>query len=203
MLDEMKLFERVNRMIDTKNGILNESYTPFAGNVAVQIFVRSKYGGGGRGGNVSIHDCTVKIIIDGANVIELPVPVYPYSNIPSEKIRALYKNATKELPNLLNQNIVNSILSFIYDNQMWIRALWESKDGERGRIGSIPYDYLQSAILSSKYIGLSLSPKSARELEDDKEEIVKYVRKQLKDDSIQIDFGSVRGSAPKHKKKRR
>lgn len=203
MLDEMKLFEHVNRMIGAKNGVMNESYTPFAGHETVQLFVRSKYGGGGRGGNTSIHDCTVKIIIVGRNEnIELPVPVYPYTNIPSAKIEKKYNDAIKAMNRILGQQMANSILSFVYDNQMWLRALWEAKDVERGKIGSIPYNYLQDEISSSKYMGLSLTPKTEKELDEDKKEITKYVRKQLKDDSIQIDFGSVRADDSKHKKKR-
>lgn len=128
--------------------------------------------------------------------------MYTYTNIPVKKINDRYSNAVTELTKATNPVIANSVLSFIYDNQMWLRALWESKDGERGRVGSILYDYLEHEITSTKYIDTTSKPKSAKELDADKEEITKYVRKQLKDDSIQLDFGSVKEDDKKRKKKR-
>lgn len=206
MLDEMKLFEQVNKMIDTKNGVLNEDYIPFGGRVEVRLFIRSKYGGGGRNGNASSHDCTVKIIIKinefKKSNIEFPVPVYSYTDIPVKRLHDMYDTATTKLEDTTNSIIANSVLSFIYDNQMWLRALWERKDAERGRVGSVIYNYLEREIRSTKYIGATLEPKSMKELEEDQKEITKYVRKQLKDDSIQLDFGSVKEDDKKRKKKR-
>ena len=87
---------------------------------------------------------------------------------------------------------------FIYDNQMLIVAIWFNTDE---KITSILMDRAKSALIDMEYYSNKSirGPKSQEELDKDKIELNKYVRKELNDPSIELDFGKQKMSKEEKK----
>ena len=216
MLDEMKLFEHVNRMIGAKNGVMNEIFLPFPTKrseyeslqngvntkTKISIFVRAKYSEGGSSGKSSKHDCTVKVKYGQTSKaeVEVRVPVYAYDDIPlcdKGEIDASIKNLEKQG----GKSISRIVMSFIYDNQMWLRALWHSQSEAYG-VGKLMVDYLENKIHDVDYTNVEILRKSESALESDREEVIEYVKTHLGDGAGKPEFGSKQQASRKNKRKK-
>ena len=216
MLDEMKLFEQVNKMIDTKNGILDEIFLPFPTKrseyeslqndtntkTKITIFVRTKFSEGGSSGKPSKHDCTVKVKYGQTSDsnVDVRVPVYAYDDVPSYD-RGDVDASIKKLTNTCGKSISRVVMSFIYDNQMWLRALWHSQSEAYGT-GKLIIDYLRNKIRDTDYVNTGISRKSEDALESDRKEVIEYVRANLGDGTDKLEFGSKQQISSKRKKKK-
>lgn len=159
---------------------------PYAKNKTISILVRTKTGGGGKAGNSSKHGCSIKATIEGSSYL-FPVPTKSYNDLKQTDKTLSILNDTKS--KLSNRVAFNTIMSFIYDNQMAIIALWFS-DGERTKIGDAIIDYLNNQLSSNDYTKLKLKAKDQTELNHDKDMVTKYVQEKLKDTTTVLYFGA-------------
>lgn len=189
MLDEQKIFNVIENFIN------EVSYTIPAKKKSehpIIVILRSKAGGGGQAGSSSAHSCSIKVKVgSGKQTTGYPliVPNIPFSQF---KIDAKKIGSKEYLKDHISDNeSYAAIIGFVYDNQMAIIAYWNAIGGERGKVGKELEMFIKAKLSNNNYHDKKFSvPKNQNELNADKEEIIAYVRKQLKDDTISIDFGS-------------
>ena len=138
------------------------------------------------------HSTSVKITIkndDDKNKRDytIPVPTKAYStlrnNAPAIVKLEEFMDAPK-VPYKIKQNV----RSFIYDNQMAIIAYWY-QDTSDSIVSNILERYLIDTMIEGKY-KQTTNAKSADELEQDKEMLTNYVRKECQDDAVVLYFGA-------------
>lgn len=92
---------------------------------------------------------------------------------------------------------VNKIaVRFIFDNQMLIAAYWFTTDK---RCIEVLRRLAKQKLIDNNYAKNNVKAKSQEELDKDKQELNEYVRKELDDSSIELDFGKQK--MPKEEKK--
>lgn len=189
MLDAEKIFHMFN---DQLNEISYVIPAKKKNEHPVTINIRTKLGGGGKAGASSMHSCSIKIKIgSGRNIVEYPliVPTIPFSQF---KIDPNKVGSKEYLKNHLNNNdVYDTVIGFVHDNQMAILAYWNEAGGERSAVGKAIETYIKAKISVNNYRDKTFRiPKEQDSLDTDKKEIITYVRKQLKDDTIDIKFES-------------
>ena len=135
------------------------------------------------------HSTSVKITTDNEDEGDytIPIPTKAYStlrhNAPAIVRMEEFINESKS-PSKIKQ----VVRSFIYDNQMAIIAYWY-QDTSNSTVSNILERYLIDKMVEGKYKQI-INAKSADELEQDKEMLTNYVRKECQDDTIILHFGS-------------
>lgn len=189
MLDTKKIFHMFNNQ-------LNEiSYTIPAkkkNEHPVTINIRTKAGGGGRAGMQSVHSCSIKVKIgSGRNVVECPliIPTVPFSQFKIDPNKVGSKEYLRN--HLSNSDAYDAVIGFVHDNQIAILAYWYASGGERSGIGKVIEAYIKAKISANDYRDRTFRiSKEQDELDADKKGLITHVRKQLKDDTIDIKFES-------------
>ena len=152
------------------------------GKVKKQILVRSAKEGA-YSNTISQHAPTIKIKSENGSK-ENPVKV-PLIQIDELSSGDFYTSLNK-----FSSSEQKFIKSFIYENQMYILAIWFNLDD---RVNALLQELLRNKInldIRNKLYTKRLNPKTRDELEKDKEDIIKYVRNKLKDDKVIISFNS-------------
>lgn len=140
------------------------------------------------------HSTSVKITfsnkeIDNDSIKEytLPVPTKAYNTLRNNAPAIVKMEEFMDKARLSNK-IKQYIRSYIYDNQMAIIAYWY-QDTSDSIVSNIIKKYLIDKMAEGKY-KQTINAKSADELEQDKEMLTDYVRKECQDDTIILHFGS-------------
>lgn len=135
------------------------------------------------------HSTSVKITTDIKSEGDYTIPV------PTKAYTTLRHNAPAivKMEEFINESkaptkIKQVVRSFIYDNQMAIIAYWY-QDTSDSIVSNIIKKYLIDKMAEKKYKQL-IDAKSADELEQDKEMLTNYVRKECQDDTIVLHFGA-------------
>ena len=183
MLDWHKLVNLINK---NNPELMNEVYLRTTGstkNKNIKIVVRCKSGGGGHSNAPSKHDCSIKV---GDAQTEVWIPNKPFDEVkPKGNLQTI-----SDLKRSLSSTAFKIVSNFIYDNQAAIIALWYAPDGENGRVGSTILSYIRNKLATVDYSSVKVKPKTAAELDADKEAITQYVKDTLQDDTIDLSFGS-------------
>lgn len=140
------------------------------------------------------HSTSVKITFsnkenDNVKLKEytLPVPTKAYNTLRNNAPAIVKMEEFMDKARLSNK-IKQYIRSYIYDNQMAIIAYWY-QDTSDSIVSNMIKKYLIDKMAEGKY-KQNINAKSADELEQDKEMLTNYVRKECKDDTIILYFGS-------------
>ena len=173
-MDTYTVKQLLNSIIDENISIRLDRYD--------KIVVRTKFSAS-HGGNVSQHGTSIKVDISNMEYqIEIPTKSYLGLSKSDRAMRSI--NAFKK-NKVLSQSKVRFIESFIYVNQAAILAYWYIPNDKRYT------DAIEKYIKQSDtdYSKISASPKTDAELESDKRVITEFVRKELNDQTIELDFG--------------
>ena len=140
------------------------------------------------------HSTSVKITFsnketdsDSIREYTLPVPTKAYNTL-RNNAPAIVKMEEFMDKSRLSNKIKQYIRSYIYDNQMAIIAYWY-QDTSDSIVSNIIKKYLIDKMAEGKY-KQTIDAKSADELEQDKEMLTDYVRKECQDDTIILHFGA-------------
>lgn len=140
------------------------------------------------------HSTSVKITfsnkeIDNDSIKEytLPVPTKAYNTLRNNAPAIVKMEEFMDKARLSNK-IKQYIRSYIYDNQMAIIAYWY-QDTSDSIVSNVIKKYLIDKMAEGKYKH-TINPKTADELEIDKEMLTDYVRKECKDDTVVLHFGA-------------
>lgn len=140
------------------------------------------------------HSTSVKITFSSKNdknddipEYTIPIPTKPYNTLRNNEPANIKMEEFMDNADLSNK-IKQYIRSFIYDNQMVIIAYWYQNTSD-----SIISNTLKKYIINKMAEGSykhTINPKTADELEIDKEMLTDYVRKECQDDTIVLHFGA-------------
>ena len=142
------------------------------------------------------HSTSVKITFsnkendsysDSIREYTLPVPTKAYNTL-RNNAPAIVKMEEFMGKSRLSNKIKQYIRSYIYDNQMAIIAYWY-QDTSDSIVSNVIKKYLIDKMVEGKY-KQTIDAKSADELEQDKEMLTDYVRKECQDDTIILHFGA-------------
>lgn len=134
-----------------------------------------------------VHGCSIKVQThSNENGDYIIIPTKSFLSLPkNSKVFTSMETCAKKL----NRKTYKAIESFIYDNQMAIIAYWYC--GKQTADVKVALSrYLATKMRDTKYYNISISPKTDAELEKDKEALNSYVRKECKDNNIELFYGS-------------
>lgn len=163
------------------NGIIDE-------NISVNIdkrdkvVIRTKFSAS-HGGNISQHGTSIKVFISNIEYqIEIPTKSYLSLDTSDKAIQSI--KAFKKSKAITRRRI-EFVESFIYVNQAAILAYWYITDDKKYT------DAIKKYITQRDvdYFSVSASPRTDAQLEDDKRAITEFIRKELNDQTIKLDFG--------------
>ena len=147
-----------------------------------RISIRMKFSAS-HSGNVSQHGTSIKVITR-RHIYEIEIPTKSYLSLnKSDKALQSMKEFRKDKN--IEQSIIDFVESFIYVNQAIILACWYIPN-DKQYIDAIKKYIKQD---DTNYFKISASPKTDAELESDKRAITEFVRKELNDQTIELDFG--------------
>lgn len=151
-------------------------------NKLYKISIRTKFSAS-HGGNVSQHGTSIKIITS-EHIYEIEIPTKSYLSL-NKSDKALQSIKAFRKSKDINRLMANSVESFIYVNQAAILAYWYIPN-DRKYTDAIEKYITQRDI---DYFSVSASPRTDAQLEDDKRAITEFIRKELNDQTIKLDFG--------------
>lgn len=158
-----------------------------------RLQIRSQFGSdSSKGGKLINHGCAEKLYFGSVLVADIPIPTKPYSTLKADSV---YKTRLESLKD--DSRITDSariaIVSFIYQHQMELIAYWYLSQKEFQQLSPIFCDYFMNLLKENNY---SRAPykrtegKTAAELEQDKKEIIKYVKSKAPSYSGSLYFGA-------------
>ena len=162
-------------------------------NIRYIIKIRTQFGSdASNDGKRVSHECALKVYTNTKQeIINIPIPTKPYQTL---KPNSIYVNRLKLLDDLnINQNAKIAIKSFIYQHQMELVAYWYLSQEEMLLLDDAFRKYFKNLLRTNNY---SRSPykrdsgKTAAELEQDKKEILKYVKSEVPSYSGSLYFGA-------------
>lgn len=132
------------------------------------------------------HDASIKILRgkSGGYMLKVPTKSFEVGDSETKKDLKTIKDfmKTSSFPKDVNKIAVR----FLYDCQMLIIALWYSKTKEVTRV---LLDLAKQRLIENDYTRNNVGAKSQEQLDVDKKELTEYVRKELGDASIELNFG--------------
>ena len=150
--------------------------------VDIRISIRTKFSAG-HSGNVSQHGTSIKVIT-GNCIYQIEIPTKSYLSLSrSDKTLQSMKDF-KKIKNI-KQPIIDFVESFIYVNQAAILAYCYIPNDKKYTDAIDKY----IAQRDVDYFSVSASPKTDAQLEDDKRAITEFIRKELNNQTIKLDFG--------------
>ena len=150
------------------------------------IYIRNQHDAT-HGGDDAQHATSIKVRLVNRTELSIPVPTKAYStlNKADRAIRGLNEFMGSSAP----KEVKNLVRSFIYTNQMAIVAYWYCSSSS-DEVAAVLLQYMKNAF-AAQYKGKNVSsPKTADQLEDDKEALIAYVRSELQNDTVQLYFGA-------------
>lgn len=167
----------------------------FRGKSAVKytLQIRSQYGpDSSNDGKLINHGCAEKLYVGQQNVADIPIPTKPYSTLKPNSIYIKRLDMLDDDPRISNDAAV-AIKSFIYQHQMDLIAYWYLTQEEFQQLDPIFEDYFENLLKNNNY---SRNPykrtegKTAAELEQDKKEILDYVKSKAPSYNGSLYFGA-------------
>lgn len=167
----------------------------FRGKSAVKytLQIRSHYGpDSSNDGKLINHGCAEKLYVGQQNVADIPIPTKPYSTLKPNSIYIKRLDMLDDDPRISNDAAV-AIKSFIYQHQMDLIAYWYLTQEEFQQLDPIFEDYFENLLKNNNY---SRNPykrtegKTAAELEQDKKEILDYVKSKAPSYNGSLYFGA-------------
>lgn len=160
--------------------------------IEYSIQIRTQFGSdAGTDGKRVSHECAVKIYQGDTVLINIPIPTKPYSTLSNSSI---YKKQLELLDKSdITRDAKTAIKSFIYQHQMDLIAYWYLTEEELRNLDLIFREYFRNLLSENNY---SRSPykrtegKTAAELEQDKKEILNYVKSKAPSYSGSLYFGA-------------
>ena len=149
------------------------------------IYIRTGSEGTRAGAQKGSHSCSIKAQVQSRKY-EIPIPTKAYETLSSND---KYKKKLKEFKEDKNSVFVKAVTSFIYDNQMAIIAYWYQPNSDTVAAKAL-FSFMKNQMKINNYARNKIQQRSADELEQDKEMLTNYVRKECKDDTIILHFGA-------------
>lgn len=151
-------------------------------NNSYKVSIRTKFSAA-HSGNVSQHGTSIKVITS-ERIYEIEIPTKSYLSL-NKSDKALQSIKAFKKSKNVNRSMSDSVESFIYVNQAVILAYWYIQNNKKYTDAIEKYIKQQDI----DYFHISASPKTDAELEADKKAITEFVRKELNDQTIELDFG--------------
>ena len=147
------------------------------------IIIRNRYNDG-YSGNIIRHSTSVKVKIKAEeHSITIPTCSYYTLSAPDRAITELsnFKRIS------VNKNVINFVVSFIYDNQAAIIAYWYVQNLD-DKVKDAFTKYFSERVSSGRYSKGDVQPKIDKYLNADFDNVMDYIRKEIDDPLFDIVF---------------